>query len=122
MFVYELSGCGFKSCCSHQVKKLALSKSYKVTWEPSLANTFPILIAGLTRGKKLYAQEFLIATWLHFFTLKANAQYPLNIFRKKIQVFFNCYLAVHRQTLGHSGGDSFTNLRVTGSFVISLGP
>ena len=30
-FVYELSGCGFESCCSHSIKKAALRKSYKVT-------------------------------------------------------------------------------------------
>ena len=35
----------------------------------------------------MYAQELLIATWLHFPILKAYAQYPLNMFRKKVQVF-----------------------------------
>ena len=29
-FVYELSGCGFESCCSNPIKKPALGKSYKV--------------------------------------------------------------------------------------------
>ena len=44
----------------------------------------PFLLPTFTRGKKLYAQEFLIARWLHFFILKADAQYPLNVFRTAI--------------------------------------
>ena len=90
-FIVLLSFCPFivheKSCCTDPVKKPTLSKSYKVTQEPSLASTFPIFTAWLEKRKKLYAKEFLITTWLHFFTLKGDAQYPLNMFRKKIRLF-----------------------------------
>ena len=59
---------------------------------------FSFLVSGLTRRKTLYTQEFLIVTWLHVFTLKADAQ----CVQKEIQVFSNCYLAVPRQTLCRS--------------------
>ena len=31
VFIYELGGCGFESCCSDPIKKPTLIKSYKVT-------------------------------------------------------------------------------------------
>ena len=62
------------------------------------------------------------------FSFNLKALFVLKIF------FFNCYLAVPRPTLGHSQGDSLTNLmlitaflymfdpKVTGSLVTRLGP
>ena len=41
---------------------------------------------------------------------------------KQNQGFFNCYLAILQQIVSYSRVDSLTNLKVTGSFVMRLGP
>ena len=48
------------------VKNACTDKSYQLTQEPLLPNTFPILTTWLEKRKKLWAQEFLIATWINF--------------------------------------------------------
>ena len=61
---------------------------------------------------------FLVHHALNFFP--CNAKQEINLTLPKMCIFFNCYLAILRPTLGHSQGDSLTNpMLITVFFSIS---
>ena len=110
-----------QSSCTHK-KAIKESKySYIAYIGSASASTFPIFTTWVDKKKKIEATIISYCSMVTFPHFKSWCTLPFENVQKKVQLFFNYYLAVPWQILGYSQEDSLTNLKVTGSFVKRLG-